>query len=171
MRPILPTYRYAGSAFAPVATPTDIIVIQGSASKVLVVKLVKLTGAATAAGNMPALLIRRSTAGTLGSAVLTAVAAAKHDSGDAAAAATVSTVGTANYGTLGTTAGNVGSGRVQMTALATGVAVVPLIWDFGSREDKGIVLRGVLEHLCVNLAGAAVPSGGVIDYEIEIEEI
>jgi hypothetical protein len=171
MRPLLPTYRYAGASLAPVATPTDVIIIRGSATKTVIVKLVKLAGAATAAGTMPALLVKRADAGTVGSAVLTAVAAAKHDSGDPAATALISTVGTANYTTVGTTAGNVGTGRLQMTALATGLAAVPVIWDFGSREDKGIVLRGVLEHLCVNLGGAAIPSGGVIDYEIEIEEI
>jgi hypothetical protein len=168
---VVPTYRYAGAAFAPVATPTDIIVIKGSATKLLIVKRVKLTGAATAAGTMPAVLIRRSDAGTLGSAVLTAISPAKLDSSDSAATGTVSTVGTANYTTLGTTAGNVGSGRIQMTALGTGVAAVPIEWDFAVRDSKGLYLRGVLESLCVNLAGAAVPSGGVIDYEIEIEEV
>ena len=168
---IVPTYRYAGMAFAPVATPTDIIVIRGSATKTLIVKRVKICGAATAAGTMPAAIIRRSTAGTLGSAVLTAITAAKLDSTDATATGVVSTVGTANYTTPGTTAGNVGAGRLQLTALATGVAAIPLEWDFAVRDSKGLYLRGVLEHLCVNLNGAALPAGGVIDYEIEIEEV
>ena len=167
----VPTYRYAGLAFAPVATPTDIIIVKGSATKTLIVKRVKLCGAATAAGTMPAAIIRRSDAGTIGSAVLTAVTAAKHDSVDAAATGVVSTVGTANYTTVGTTAGNVGAGRLQMTALATGLAAIPLEWDFANRDDKGIYLRGILEFLCVNLAGAAIPAGGVVDYEIEIEEV
>jgi hypothetical protein len=167
----VPTYRYAGLAFAPVATPTDIIVIKGSATKTLIVKRIKICGAATAAGTMPAKIERRSDAGTVGSAVLTAVAAAKHDSAQDAATGVVSTVGTANYTTVGTTAGVVGAGRLQMTALATGVAAIPLEWDFACRDDKGIYLRGILEFLCVNLNGAALPSGGVVDYEIEIEEV
>ncbi len=167
----VPTYRYAGVALAPVATPTDVIVIKGSATKTLIVKLVKLTGAATAAGNMSATLVRRADAGTVGSAVLTAVTAAKSDSTQSAATGVVSTVGTANYTTVGTTAGNVGSGRLQMTALATGLGVPPLVWDFATRDSKGIYLRGILEFLCINLGGAAIPSGGVIDYEIEIEEV
>lgn len=168
---IVPTYRYAGLAFAAVATPTDVIVIQGSATKTLIVKRVKLIGAATAAGNMPAQLVRRSDAGTIGSAVLTAVAVAKHDSADATPTGVVSTVGTANYGTPGTIAGVVGTGRLQMSALGTGLGINPLVWDFANRDGKGIYLRGILEHLCVNLNGAAIPAGGVIDYEIEIEEV
>ena len=166
------TFRYAGVALAPVATPTDVIVIQGSATKTVWVKSIKITGAATAAGTMPILAVRRADAGTVGSAVLTAVTGAECDTVDIAATAVVSTVGTANYTTVGTTAGNVASGRLQMTALATGVAAFPVIWDFaGVRKDRGIALRGTLQHLCVNLAGAALPSGGVIDYEIEIEEV
>ena len=164
-------YRYAGASLAPVATPTDVIVIKGSATKTVWVKRIKITGAATAAGTMPILAVRRSDAGTVGSAVLTGITGAKCDSGHGTATATVSTVGTANYTTVGTTAGNVASGRLQMTALATGVAANAVVWEFASRQDRGIALRGILEFLCVNLAGAAVPSGGVIDYEIETEEV
>jgi hypothetical protein len=164
------TYRYGALAFAAVATPTDIIVMQGSASKILVVKLVKLAGAATAAGNMPAQIIRRSTAGTLGSAVLTAVVVGKHDSTDPTPTGVISTVGTANYTSVGTSAGVIGTGRLQMTALGSGVAAIPLIWDFACRDDKGIHLRGTSEFLNVNLNGAAIPAGGVIDFEIETEE-
>tara|TARA_R110000868_G_scaffold24323_1_gene96228 strand:- start:360 stop:890 length:531 start_codon:yes stop_codon:yes gene_type:complete len=168
---VVPTYRYAAMAFAPVASPTDIIIIKGSATKTLIVKRVKICGAATAAGTMPAAIVRRSDAGTLGSAVLTAITGAKSDSTQATATGVVSTVGTANYTAVGTTAGNVGAGRLQLTALSTGVAAVPLEWDFAVRDSKGLYLRGILEFLCVNLNGAAIPAGGVIDYEIEIEEI
>jgi hypothetical protein len=164
------TYRYAGLSFAAVATPTDIIEIIGSATKTVRVKRVKLEGAATAAGNMPASLVKRSAVPTIGSAVRTAVTPAKLDSADAAATAVVSTIGTANFGTVGTTAGIVASGLLQMSALATGLGVSPLIWDFSTRNTKPLILRGVAESLCVNLAGAAIPSGGVIHYEIELEE-
>ena len=165
-------YRYAGLSLAPVATPTDVIVITGSATKTVWVKRIRITGAATAAANMPVTAVKRSTIGTVGSAVLTAVAAAKCDSTDGTASGVVSTVGTANYTTVGTTAGNVGAGRLQMTALTTGLVIVPLEWNFAqNRTDRGIALRGVAEMLCINLGGTALPSGGVIDYEIETEEV
>jgi hypothetical protein len=45
-----------------------------------------------------------------------------------------------------------------------------VIWDFCQNEDKAIVLRGVAENVCVNFAGAAVPAGGVLDFEVELEE-
>jgi len=170
METLKATYRYGGLSFAPVATPTDIIEIIGSATKTVRIKRVALMGAATAAGNMPASLVRRSAVPTVGSAVRTAITVGKHDSGDGAATAVVNTIGTANFGTVGTTAGIVGTGLLQMSALATGLGVDPLIWDFSTRNDKALILRGVAESLCINLAGAAVPSGGVIHWEVELEE-
>ena len=163
------TYSYGGVDLVPVATPTDLLVISGSATTTVRVKLVELIGVATAAGNMTALLVKRSSAGTLGSAVLTAVTAAKHDSGQAAATCAVSTVGTANYTTVGTTAGNVRAGLLQMGVVDTGLAAT-LKWDFSSRQDKAVILRGVAEMLCVNLNGDALPTGGKVHWHIELEE-
>ena len=165
-----PTYRYGVLGFSTVAAPTDVLVIQGSASKTIRVKKVTITGVATAAANMPAQLIRRSTAGTLGSAVLTPISASKHDVNDASATATVSSVGTANYGVLGASAGTLGAGRIQLTAAATGLSVTPLSWEFATRQDKAVILRGVSDFLCVNLNGGALPLGAVIDFELQTEE-
>ena len=163
-------YRYAALGFAPVATPTDVILVQGSATKTIRIKRVKLGGVATAAGNMPAQLIKRTSAPTLGSAVLTAITAAKHDSGDPAPSAVVSTVGTANITTPGTAAGNFGAGRVQLSAAGSGVAANDQVWEFVTRMDKAPVLRGASEYLAINFNGAALPGGAVFDYEIETEE-
>jgi hypothetical protein len=161
-------YRYAEIAFSMVATPTDVLVIQGSATKTVRIRRIFLSGAATAAANMPFTIVRRSTAGTLGSAVLTAVAAAQEDINNAAPTAVVSTVGTANYGTVGTSAGIIAAGRLGMPALASGVAFTP--FDLDLRLGKSIVLRGTLDFVCVNFGGTAIPSGGVLDFSIELEE-
>lgn len=166
------TFRFCSLALAMVATPTDALIIQGSATKTVRVKRIKITGQATAQGAMPVQLVRRSTAGTLGSAVLTALTAAKHDTGDATATAVVSTVGTANYGTVGTTAGTLEVGRLGMSALATGTAGdgQSVVWDYSTRMDKAMVLRGATDFLAVNFNGAAIPSGGVVDFTVELEE-
>ena len=164
------TYRAAILAFTPVATPTDVLVMQGSASRTVRLKRLVVQGAATASGNMPCQILRRSSAGTLGSAVLTALTAAKHDINDPAPTATVSTVGTANLTTLGQSAGVLGAGRIQLTAAGSGTVINPLDWEFSTRSDKALVLRGASDFLCVNLNGAAVPAGGTIDIEIEWEE-
>jgi len=165
-----PTFRYAGT-FTPVATPTDVIMIKGSATKTLRVKRIALGGVATSNGNMPAQLIRRSTQFTTqGTAVFNAVTAGGYDTSDAAATGAVATIGTANITSLGTAVGgSLGQGRLFLSTTSTGTPS-PLVWDFATRQDKPIILRGVSDFLFVNLVGAAVPAGGVIDYEIQIEE-
>ena len=165
------TYRYAVQGFTPQATPTAFCVIQGSATKTVRVKRVKVSGGATAAGDMPFQLQRWSTAGTLGSAVLTALTAVKHDINDPAATAVVSTVGTANYTTQGT--GNtipMAVDRIQLPALGSGVGFNPLTYDFATRQDKALVLRGTTDIIVLSGAGGAVPSGGILDIEIETVE-
>jgi hypothetical protein len=46
----------------------------------------------------------------------------------------------------------------------------PLVWDFSTRQDKALILRGTTDFIAINGNGATVPAGGAIDYEIEIEE-
>lgn len=174
-----PTFRYCKLGFTPVATPTDWLIIQGG-TRPARIKSIKFTGVATANGTMPVQLIRRSTAGTLGSAVLTAIPAALHDigggtltAGDGVATATVSTVGTANYTTLGTqnpTGGVLCVDRLSLATTATGLPTEQVKWDFAFHEDKSLYLRGVSDFICINGNGAAVPAGAAIDVEIEMEE-
>lgn len=167
-----PTYRAAKLALTPVASPTDVFVIQGSATKTVRIKKIKLSGVATAQGNMPVQIVRRSSAGTPGSAVLTAITAVKHDTNDAAATAVISSVGTANYTTLGTLVGVLGAKRLSMPASGSGAAGdgAETSFDFCRNADKALVLRGTSDFICVNFNGAAVPAGGVVDFEIEFEE-
>lgn len=165
----LATYSASGASFAQVATPTVWLVVQGSASKTVRIRKIELSGAATAYGSMPVTIARCSDAGTLGSAVLTAVTAAKHDTGNASATAVVSTVGTANYGTPPAVVANIATGRVSMTALgsaATSSAALPFVVNGGVGGEQAIVLRGTSEFLTISGAGAAIPSGGVNDFRI-----
>lgn len=164
------TYEYSTSAFSMQASPTAFVVIQGSATKTIRIKKIRVSGVATAQGNMKIQLTRWSTAGTLGSAVLTALTAVKHDVNDATATAVVSTVGTANYTTEGT-----GStvpflcDRIFMGVVATGV-ITPNEFNFSTRNDKAIVLRGTADIITISGNGSAIPSGGVVDISIEVEE-
>jgi hypothetical protein len=164
------TYRYSGIAFTPVATPTDFIVISGSATKTCRIKRIALSGVATSQGHIPLQLIKRTTAGTLGSAVLTAITAAKHDTNDAAPTCSVSTVGTANYTTLGTTQGVLAARRLNLPAASGGTFYSPTEFEFSTRMDAPVFLRGAAELIGINGNGGALPAGTVIDYEIEIEE-
>jgi hypothetical protein len=163
-------YHFGGTAFAAVATPTAWLVIKANPTaggKTVYVHRVRVQGAATAAGTMPVVITKRTTDGTVGSAALTAITAAKQSSADSANVGVVATVGTANYSVLGSAAGIMGAGRIEMCALATGVAAVPYEWV----ALKPIaLLPGTTEEVTVECSGAAIPSGGVIDWEVVTEE-
>lgn len=163
------TFRYAGT-FVPVAAPTDVLMIRGSASRTLRVKRIAIGGICATAGNMPATLIRRSTQFTTqGSAVFSAVTPSSIDTTDAAATGSVATVGTANVTSVGTPQGNLGQARLYL-ALVTGVPA-PFAWEFATRQDKALILRGLSDFVFLNLSAAALPGATpVVDYEIEIEE-
>ena len=160
-------YSYAILGFAPVATPTDIIEIQGSATKTVRIRRLWMSGGATAAANMPITGLRRSAADTT-ALVRTAIDAFKPDTAYAAATAVVSSIGTANPGVLGAQVGGIAAaGRIQLPALTTGLGVTPLVWEF---DLNAVVLRGVSQFFYLNMGGTAVPAGGVFDFVIQIIE-
>lgn len=164
------TYGYSTARFAQVAAPTAFLVIQGSATKTVRIKKIKVNGVATAQGNMQIQIARWSTAGTLGSAVLTALTAVKHDLNDAAATAVVSTVGTANYTTQGTgSTVPLLTDTIFMGVVATGT-VTPNCFEFGNRNDKALILRGTADIIVLSGNASAIPSGGVVDISVELEE-
>ncbi len=162
-------YRAAVLGFTPVATPTDIALIQGSASFTTRIRKIIVQGVATAAGNIPIVLIRRSTPYTTsGSAVLTAIATiGPMDSEDPAATAVVETVSTANFTSVGTAVATLATGRAQLAASGSGIGFTPLEFNF---NNNSIVLRGTSDYLALNCNGAAVPAGGVLDITVEWEE-
>ncbi len=159
------TYRYAALANTPAATPTDFITIQGAAGRTVKIKSIRLGGIATTAGLLTAQIVRRSAANTTGT--FSAVAAVKHDVNDPSPLATVNLY-TVNPGGLGTLVGPLAVNRVWLPLTTSQNAMT--LFDFSTRMDKALVLRGISDFICINFNGAAVPAGGVLDFEIETEE-
>ncbi len=162
-------YAAAKNQLTPVATPTAVFVITGSATTTMRVKRIVLSGIATGAGEMPFSVKKNSTAGTLGSAALTALTATPYDSGSAAAGGVVSSVGTANYTTLPTIVGIVATGELAF-AVSTSGNVAPQVLEFGQGGRQALVLRGVLECITVDLLGTALVSGGKVSMFVEWAE-
>lgn len=159
------TFSAAFAAFLPVATPTDIFNFVGSATKTVKVHLVELWGNSTSiSAILPVRLARRSTAGTLGSAVLTGVTAVPHGLNSLTATAVASTVGTANYTTLGTLIGYYSYESLLQLDVDTpaGLYGPKIVWDFNKPNLQPIVLTGVADQVTINYQGAAVPSGTLL---------
>jgi hypothetical protein len=157
------TYSCGVIGYAGYATPTDLFVLVGSATKVIRVLRFSVSGTATAAISEDIQLVKRTAADTTGTASQPAIA--QHDSNDAAASAVVNL-----YSVI---PGGLGAGvNVRTARLNLGVtgAAGTVAWDFTNRNGKGIVLRGIAQCLALNWNGAAVPAGINLDIDVEFTE-
>lgn len=157
------TYAVSAVDVTPAATTTDVVTVYGSATKTVRVKSVTVSGVATTAGSMDVSLVKRTAANTEGTS--TAPVIAKFDSTDAAATATVAQY-SANASALGAGVA-LATKKLNMGVAGAGGVVS---FDFATRNDKALILRGVAQGLAINLNGQAVPNGGKITYAVEWEE-
>jgi len=169
-----PTYSAATAAFAPnvgAGGTTDVAGIAGSASKQVRVLRFAVSGRATAANQIDVQLVKRSSADTAGSSMAATLAAVPHDATDAAATAAVTTyTGTNVNPTLGTSVGVVRAQQSNVSAAGSGGAASPVEFDFGTCNDKSIVLNSASEGLYLNFGGAVLPAGLVLNIFVEWSE-
>jgi hypothetical protein len=165
------TYKYSSLGNTPAATPTDLFTITGSATKTVRVTKIVISGLATAAGQLNPLIIRRSSADSGGTS--TAPALLPRDSVNSTTSGTAATATlalyTANPASLGTTVGTLDSCRLFLQVAAGGSPDV-CVFSYGTNDDQLTVLRGTTDILAINFAGAAVPTNGVIDIDVELTE-
>lgn len=148
-----PSYFASLGNNTPAATPTDVAILSGSATKTVRVTRVTVTVQATTGAIGEYRLVLRS--GGTQSAVNTAFANGTHsgpfDSSDAASTAIatgLSGVYTSNPASVGTTVGIVQDWTVHVATPATGgIAVLEYTC---TRPAKCVVLRGATQFLAVN---------------------
>ena len=161
----------ASGTFTPPATPTDMVTIAGSASKIVRVISFFIATTNTAAGSQQFLLIKRSSANTAGTFV--AATMVPYDSTDAGATAVVGHY-TANPTGLGTAVGTIKTIRAASPVAVPGsFAGVRenagqdfLVDEVNSRVDRAITLRGIAQVLALNFAGAALVAGQTHAYSV-----
>jgi hypothetical protein len=144
--PAGPVYSASAVGITGVASATDIFTITGSATKVVRVHNLYLTGTLASAAVRDVLLVKRSTANSGGTA--TTQTAISLDSNSAAASAVVRAY-TANP-TLGTPVGTV---RVRRVGVPTSTASNIDVANF--EFTVPLVLRGTSQVLAINLNGVA----------------
>ena len=161
------TYAASATNITAALTPTDVFTITGSATKTVRVLKVGISGVQTAAGIISILLLKRSTANTVGTSA--ASAAVPYDSNAAAATATVLSY-TANP-TTGTLVGSaIRSGKVLIPAAGTASSGDIQEWFFGDTSGQSIVLRGINQVFAVNLNATTVTGGSLSYYIVWTEE-
>jgi hypothetical protein len=159
-----PTFRYTAVDITPVATATDVLVLKGSATKVIRVTKITIMGSATASAIYDVYLVKRTAANTGGTS--TAPTATAADTNDGTASATLALY-TANPSALGTGT-NMEAAKTYLGTAAITSPQINFIW--GNRNDKAPVLRGTSEALAINFAGAAVPTGASLYLSVEWTE-
>jgi hypothetical protein len=164
------SYSAGVTGFTMVAAPTDILNIFGTGAKTISITRIEVSGITSAATaiTLDAQIVKRSTAGTLGSAALTALTAVPLSSNNAAATAVVSTVGTANYGTLGTLVGVVATKKVPLTLSPATATDFPqndtgVSFIFNDPSLQNLQIVNATEQVAINMNAPTLPAGTALN--------
>lgn len=161
------TYSYAFQV-TPAASATDIAGIVGSATKLVKITKMRISGVANTAVVIDVLLIKRSAADTGGTS--TNPGAVNHDSNDAAATATAY-----NYSanpSVGATGAKYGTFEEDKLTIGKSDGTTKpdvLVWDFAQRSEKALTLRGTADAVYLNLNGVQ-SAGEVLNVDITTTE-
>jgi hypothetical protein len=164
----LATYTYAIAATAPYATPTDWIVIRGSATKTVKIQRIEISGAATSATEVIFSLKKHTIANTSGTS--SSPTPMQHNSADGAATAVVLLYSVAPTIDASATLWKNVRMTLSLAPAATSVNPDRYVYDFGLGPYEPLVLNGIAQEFAINFGGAAVPSGGVYDVAIVFTE-
>lgn len=159
-----PSYAASIIGLVPALLPTDIFEIAGSASKIIRVSRIRLTGTRTASTTNDIIVVKRSTANTGGTSTSPTVIPVNSTS---AAGTAVVKAYTANP-TLGTLVGNIRADKQFLNIAGTGPSEVRE-YTFGIDGTEHLTLNGVNEMVAVNLNGVTM-GGGNLDIWVTWEE-
>ncbi len=154
------TYAASWAAFAPVATPTNILSITGSATKTIRIIRIGISGTQTTGGIINIQLNKLSSALTGGTPVAP-TAIVPFDSTSPAATATPRTY-TANTTGGGAVVGLIKNVKLTVSAVATsGAAQGEYIFNFANNFSQDIVIRGTSEVVSLTLLGVTLTGGSI----------
>lgn len=156
------TYRAGMVGLVPAAAATDVFGVCGSGTKTIIITRLQATGIATSATTADAVVLKRSTADTLGTS--TAPALVPLDSGSAAATATV--LGYTANPTVGTLVGNISSQKIVLTTAAAASQMYPMLQYWPNNITQGLTLRGTAECAYLNLNGQTI-AGNSLNVDVE----
>ena len=164
------SYAVTALGIVSATSATDIFALTGSATKLIRISRIVISGTATTIQQTDVQLIKRITADTGTSA--STPTPMSYDSTSAAATATCATY-TANPTITSTGSGTIFVQKLLFNlptpASAYATPSEKMICDYGTRPTKEVILRGVAEQLVVNLNGVTV-AGPLIDVTVEFTE-
>jgi hypothetical protein len=155
------TYRAFAYDLAPTGAVNDLVVLSGSATRLIRLKSVILSGAATTATNIGVYVFKRTGGYTGGTP--TAITPTAADTTDP-----TSTASLFHYATAGATAGAgtmLDGCRLNLAPAANGSIDRPML-QYTWQNDKAPNLRGTTQYLAVGLNGVTMPAGGRLDVSL-----
>lgn len=161
--PLVPSFAAAGYGIVPAASATDVACITGSATRVVRVQSVRVSGTAGTLVSLPVILTKHTVANTGGTAAATTAlpVPVSLDTGTAttASATATTTAYTANP-TVDSTALILDGQVVSLNTTSALVNGTQAFFDFKSRNFvEAPTIRGVAQQICVNLGAISVTSG------------
>lgn len=161
--PYVATFAATGYGIVPAASATDIACITGSATKVIRVQAVRVSGTAGTLVSLPVLLNKHTVANTGGTPAVTTALPVPVSLDTTAATTASATATTTAYTANPTVDATAAIVDVQVASFNTTSALVnnsQAFFDFKSRNYMTApTLRGIAQQLCVNLGGISVSSG------------
>lgn len=149
--PTVDTYSATGIAIVPAAAATDIACITGSATRIVRLQSIRVSGTGTAI-TIPIVIAKHATANTGGTAATGTALPAPYalDSTDLAATATT-TAYTANPTITDSTPGLIDVQFLGLAATTTSTAGNVYFTHEARNYQEALTLRGVAQQVCVNL--------------------
>jgi hypothetical protein len=161
--PNVPTYFATGVGIVPVAAgATDVACIVGSATKIVRIQAVRVSGSAGTLVNVPVSLMKRASVNTGAYSATTTMIPVPYpaDSTMPAATATTGAWITANPTITDSTPGVISASILALAATGTASNPGATFFDWKERNFMApVTLRGVAQALCVNFNTTAVTSG------------
>ena len=152
------TYRSFSFGLAPTGAVNDLVVLGGSATKLIRLKGVIVSGTATAATNIGLYVFKRTAAYAGGTP--TAITRVAADTTDPASTATLN-----HYATAAATPGAgamIDGCRLNIAPAANG-SIDRFLFQYTWQNDKAPNLRGVAEFIGIGMNGVSMPAGGALD--------
>lgn len=161
--PTIATYGATSVGLVPASTATDVFCLTGSASKVIRVQRLRLSGSAGTLVNVPVTVLKRASANSGGTLATTTALPVAYplDSTNVAATATLS-AWTANPTLNDSSPGILAAATLGLSTTGTTLSGTGVLFDWESRNFmQAVTLRGVAQQMCVNLNAVSVSSGVV----------
>lgn len=162
--PTIGTYVATGIGIAPASSATDIACITGSATKVIRIQRIRVSGSAGTLISVPVLITKHAAANTGGTAATGTALPVPYtlDTANPTVSATA-TAYTANPTITDSAPGIITTAILGLGLTGTTLGAAGVLFDFGDLTyAEKPTLRGVAQQVCVNL-NATSPSSGLVN--------